>query len=116
MTIKPKKPRSVRAFGTRRQWRKLWRDRAWPLWMREGAPTGRIIPDIKFLPMPDISPWIELGNKIHEEMMAGIGIDFGRQDQTALTLVDYSSVEMRLLAHYAGADAVAPYGKPKDSS
>lgn len=112
MTIKPKKPRSGKAFGTRRQWRKVWRDRVWPLWMLEGAPmvfdtfTGRIIPDIKFRPMPDVSPWIELSNKIHEEMMAGIGIDFGLQDQTAFTLVDYSSVEMRVRAHYVGADVI----------
>jgi hypothetical protein len=33
MTIKPKRKKSGRDFGTRRQWRRVWRDRAWPLWM-----------------------------------------------------------------------------------
>lgn len=38
--------------------------------------------------MPDISPWVELGTKIHEEFERVCGIDVGHKDVTALAVYD----------------------------
>lgn len=105
MTIKPKRKKTGRNFGTRRQWRRVWRDRAWPLWMLEahraifdvetapltfGVDVGRkdssavaifqgeklIV--LRTLPVPDASPFEKLIADAREEINARTGIAWAR--------------------------------------
>lgn len=135
MTVKPKKPKSRRNFGTRRQWRRVWRNRAWPLWMLEAhraifdvetAPLtfgmdvgrkdssavaifqGEKLIVLRTLPVPDVSPFEKLIADAREEINARTGVAWAHlREQLAAGKISMPSDEE--LIEELRAPRVDPY-------